>query len=148
MLQLRSDFAQMELDENLRNWIIKQVDQRWERMHNDVTSIAYYLDPTFNGASMVGNEYSLTKNEIKRMLIAEGISCEAIEISFLEFSAFCSSLSTDMKSAIRKVTPKVFWKGEGKNSFPFLAGLAKKVFSIPTSSASAERNFSASIKNT
>lgn len=69
---------------------------------------------------------------------------EEIDLSHVELSNYFSDFllaSTAKKEIIRKMKPKAFWAMEGGNKYPHLAEFARKLFTIPCSSAAAERSW-------
>lgn len=124
---------------------------RFQFMYGDAHGIAYLLDPRFVGEGLPVD----TRRDLEDSLVAipeDGITASTDERKMLLLDQLTqyviaalrektdNSLRFKMLQTKRK-TPLQFWQSDGA-AWPDLQKIALKVFTMSTSSAASERNFS------
>ncbi|KAE9027351.1 hypothetical protein PR003_g6678 [Phytophthora rubi] len=120
------------------------IEKRWEFLHTDAMGIAFLLDPSRDLDDFVGDDHNKALNSV--LVVAErmGYSEEMKAKAFKEANAFVN-VKRDWTQAEREKqgrTAPTDWWGNHRQFYPALFEMARKIFTIPTSSAAAERSWS------
>lgn len=147
-------FAQMNTDLSAAEikYLGELAASRFQFMYGDAHGIAYLLDPRFVGDGLSADDRrdledllvakpeddaSVALNDERKMLLLDQLT-QYVIAALREKNA--SSIRYKMLQTKRK-TPLQFWQSDGA-VWPDLQKIALKVFTMATSSATSERNFS------
>ncbi|CAB4439805.1 unnamed protein product [Rhizophagus irregularis] len=117
------------------------IEKRWESIYHPVMEVAHLLDPSFHGHRLTSYSMNIISQFIRKYY---SDNAAIIWIQILNYKekngVFVNKLAWETAG---KVDPITWWCGNFSYSAPELTQVAKKVLSIPTSSAASERNWSA-----
>ena len=117
------------------------IEKRWESIHHPVMEVAHLLDPSFHGCCLTSNSMSKISQFIQKYYSDNAVIIWTQILNYKgKNGVFANKLAWETAG---KVDPITWWYGNFSDSAPELTQVAKKVLSIPTSSAASERNWSA-----
>ncbi|CAG8708297.1 4265_t:CDS:1, partial [Racocetra fulgida] len=109
-------------------------------MYNPVIEIAYLIDSRFQGKTL-NNDIMTTVSNFVQKHYPE--TCTKIYSQLLEYLNHSGPFNNTMAwESVNSVDQLTWWSGKFSNSAPELVQFAKRILTIPTSSAAAERNWS------
>ena len=137
------------IEEKKRSYLIELVKKRFEFMYGDAHGVGYVLDPRFLGDKMSRSlrkeiedfifnfpgEDGKTTNERRDQLARKYTSFRIDALGEREQDSYRFKMIGDSKSVLQ-------WWIVDATDWPLLRNLAIRVFSMATSSAASERNFS------
>lgn len=144
-----------QLDTAEREYVVKRITKRWEFLAADCHGMAYVLDPKWAGADLAmpkmsaieSNIFKWTPSPITDPELRDDYEHE-VEAEYMKYIIFARTLSTATPILHARLTreksplaPYEFWTAYG-DQWPKLKKLALRIFSLPASTASCERNFS------
>jgi hypothetical protein len=133
-----------------KSYLFKLSKQRFELLYGDTHGIAYLLDPRYIGDGMpMPFREDIESKIFTHHLDDKDPSPEKKTKIYQEYTSFRSCAMQQRSSnsfkyqmlAVQRSTIFTFWDCH-KQDWPMLARLALKVFSLASSSAASERNFS------
>ncbi|EGZ09969.1 hypothetical protein PHYSODRAFT_522858 [Phytophthora sojae] len=107
--------------------------------------IAFFLDPAQDPNGFVGKDRKNSKKQIRKMAKRLGYTLEEVDQAYHEAGVFWN-LKRDWTPKQRRIESRsapLEWWGDERDSYPVLSRIARRVFTMPTSSAASERNWSA-----
>lgn len=143
-VDLTQSFASLDcLEQSERTYLSDLLESRMHFIYGDAIGIAYLLDPRFLGHGMP----MATKKKVEDLLFE--YASDHKEQLFLEYTRFVINACNDKEQGdfrfqmLLKQTKTIlqYWMIDG-SEYPMLKEIALKVFSMVTSSAASERNFS------
>ena len=134
------------------DYLIKLSESRFKFMYGKAHGLAFLLDPRFIGEGLMPS----LRVELETILIDTPINDdtpvddERREVLFLQFTAFIIRAMKEKEDnkfrftmlMKRRKTPLQYWLSDG-GAWPDLQKICIKLFTMATSSAASERNFSA-----
>ena len=152
---LSTQFTQLQTDGHASteevNYLIKLAANRYRFMYGKAHGLAYLLDPRFIGQGLdPGN-----REELENILIdtpmddQTPVDDERREVLYVQFTAYTiSAMKEKTDNSFRfkillkgRKTPLQYWQSDGA-AWSDLQTICVKLFTMATSSASSERNFS------
>ncbi|CAB5390292.1 unnamed protein product [Rhizophagus irregularis] len=129
-------------DINGNNTSIKNIiKKRWESIYHPVMEVAHLLDPSFYGCYLTSNSMDRISQFIQKYYSDNAVIIWTQILNYRrKTGVFANKLAWETSD---NVDPITWWSGNFSDSAPELTQVAKKVLSIPTSSAASERNWSA-----
>ena len=148
-LELEKLMQELTIEERKKAYLVKLVRDRFDFMYGDAHGIAYLLDPRYLGDGMsrtlrkevedviygYPTKNGTTNNTRKEQMAQEYTSFRIEALDERQQQSFRFKLIGQSKSVLQ------WWIADGTD-WPLLQDLAKRVFSLPASSAASERNFS------
>jgi hypothetical protein len=140
----KKDFQSMDgLVVNERSYLLHLLEKRMDFLYGDAIGFAYLLDPRYLGEGMSVNEKRLIEDKLFSSMVDQK------EQIFSEYTSFVINASNEKDCCdfrfqmLQKGTKTIlqYWTLDGKQ-YPHLRATALRVFSMATSSAASERNFS------
>ncbi|GBB95101.1 hypothetical protein RclHR1_24790001 [Rhizophagus clarus] len=117
------------------------IEKRWERIYHPVMEVAHLLDPSFHGRHLTSDSMNKISLFIQKYYSDNAVIIWTQILNYKEKNrVFANKLAWETAG---KIDPVTWWCGNFSDSAPELTQVAKKVLSIPTSSAASERNWSA-----
>lgn len=122
--------------------------ERWEFINARAMEISYLLSPETAGTEMSDDgpdceeEAMANTDTYLKEFYAEDE--EKQDLCIKEFEKFCKEISymtEEAQQKFAKLKPKKYWATTGKVKYPNLAMPALRIFSIPASNCSSERNW-------
>ncbi|EGZ17280.1 hypothetical protein PHYSODRAFT_498359, partial [Phytophthora sojae] len=125
--------------------ILVQIEARWNKVHTDAMCIAFFLDPAQDPNGFVGKDRKNSKKQIRKMAKRLGYTPEEVDQAYHEAGVFWNLMRdwTPKQRRIESRSAPLEWWGDERDSYPVLSRIARRVFTMPTSSAASERNWSA-----
>eukprot|EP00644_Phytophthora_capsici_P006750 jgi/Phyca11/561897/estExt2_Genewise1.C_PHYCAscaffold_80174 len=120
--------------------IVELINDRWNFLHTDAMAIAFLLDPTKDPADFVGNDHRNALQHVREVAARLKYSDEQQQSAFHEASLFLTA-KWDKKIDGGGLAPLEWWS-VNRSEYPALFEIARRVFTMPTSSATAERSWS------
>ena len=103
--------------------------------------VANLLDPSFHGCRLTSNSMNRISEFVQKYYSNNAVEIWTQILNYKEKSGvFANKLAWE---TVGKVDPIVWWYGNFNDSASELTQMAKRILSIPTSSAASERNWSA-----
>ncbi|CAB4384791.1 unnamed protein product [Rhizophagus irregularis] len=129
-------------DINRNNTSIKNIiKKRWESIYHPVMEVAHLLDPSFHGCHLTSNSMDRISQFIQKYYSDNAVIIWTQILNYRrKTGVFANKLAWETSD---NVDPITWWSGNFSDSAPEFTQVAKKVLSIPTSSAASERNWSA-----
>ncbi|KAF0385584.1 zinc finger bed domain-containing protein 1-like [Gigaspora margarita] len=120
--------------------ILDIILKRWNSMYNPIIEIAYLIDSRFQGKTLANDIMTTVSDFVKRYYLE---TCTKIYSQLLEFLNHSGPFNNTMAwETVNDVDQLTWWTRNFSNSAPELTQFAKRILTIPTSSAAAERNWS------
>lgn len=130
------------------NYINERIDIRWKFVHGEAHSIAFLLDPRYCNVQMEDDYRSSLLDYIVdyKFNATDAISNEIKELRLKDLGQFHMSCRNSENRIIQwirdgTVTIITYWQTYGA-SYPYIQPIAIRIFSLITTTASAERNWS------
>lgn len=138
---MENQIKELNIENSLKDTILINYQQRWEKMYHPVIIISYYLDPRYRGQELA-EKYSFTfiANEISKYIDQDLSGQLAKELLYYNNKTGPFNLSMFWKSEATK-NPIDWWNGF-QSEVQILGKFAVKLMSIPASNAASERNWS------
>ncbi|EGZ11736.1 hypothetical protein PHYSODRAFT_415066, partial [Phytophthora sojae] len=104
--------------------------------------IAYFLDPSQDPRGFVDDDRNKTKNQIRKVAKRLGFSKDEVDQCFKEAGVFWNRKRdwTPKQRRTESRTAPLEWWGEERDKYPILSRIARRIFTMPPSSAATERN--------
>lgn len=148
---LRKYFETLQLNYEVinRDTLLDLFTNRWNFMHSHTMAMAYVLSPNAAIDDMYEDEtyddYQDALVAVKHYIHQYYIEKKELEDDALkQFGKYCRQfdyLTEEARGVFAMKDPRDYWATEGKCQFPLLAPLASRLFAIPSSNCSSERNF-------
>ena len=153
---LPDQFAKLQLDGHASaeevNYLIMLLKSRYQFMYGKAHGLAFLLDPRFAGEE--GPE-TTNRGELENILLDTPMDDQTPvddarrEVLYLQFTSYTISAMKEKTANSfkfrallkRSVTPLEYWQSTG-TAWPDLQKICIKLFTMATSSAASERNFS------
>ncbi|CAG8695348.1 16712_t:CDS:2, partial [Racocetra fulgida] len=120
--------------------IIDIITKRWNIIYDPVIEIAYLLDSRFQGKNLSNDIMTIVSDFIEKFYPENSTK---IYEQLLEYLAHTGPFNNNLAwETVYTTNQLTWWTGNFKNSAPELTLFAKRILTIPTSSASSERNWS------
>ena len=117
------------------------IEKRWEKIYHPVMEVAHLLDPSFHGCHLTSGSMNTISLFIQKYYSDDAATIWTQILNYKEKNGvFANKLAWETAG---KIDPVTWWCGNFSDSAPELTQVAKKILSIPTSSAASERNWSA-----
>jgi hypothetical protein len=134
------------LNDDVKDTLKEIVKDRWNFIHTESMGFAYLLSPQSLKKKWAANDKAATKGQLKQYISVfyEG-NDEAIERCRGELDTYLTNmvnLPYVLEEEFLSLSGKQFWSQYGISDYPFLAKIALRLFTVPTSSAAAERVWS------
>ncbi|GBB86930.1 hypothetical protein RclHR1_13390002 [Rhizophagus clarus] len=123
------------------DWYYNQLESSDNILFFSFRKVANLLDPSFHGCHLTSNSMNKISQFIQKYYSDDAVIIWTQILNYKEKNGvFVNKLAWETSD---KVDPIIWWCGNFGDSAPKLTQVAKKVLSIPTSSAASERNWSA-----
>jgi hypothetical protein len=133
------------------NYLVQRAESRYKFMYGRAHGLAFLLDPRFIGQGLIPAQ----RTELENILIdipqdnhtpVDQARREAIYMQFTNYVISATKEKTDNTFRFQmmrtgKKSPLQYWQADG-SAWPELQNVCVKLFTLATSSASSERNFS------
>jgi hypothetical protein len=120
------------------------IEDRWQFLHTDAMGIAFLLDPAKVPGAFIDNDCDKALGHIREVAERLGYSKGKQEAAFHEANVFLNTKwdwTPEQRRAEGRTAPLEWW-GKKRLKYPALFDLARRIFTMPTSSAAAERCWS------
>jgi hypothetical protein len=140
----RPVYCEPQVLEDTATGILECSKDRWEFLHTDAIAIAFLLDPTKDPADFVDDDCSKALEQVRTMAARLNYTQERQNAAFREAGIFlnCKWDWTREQWLQQGQTAPLEWCGNNRLKYPALFELARMIFTMPTSSATAERSWS------
>lgn len=122
------------------------IEKRWDFVHTSSMGFAYRLCPRYMNGKWIGHDKADTRIQFKEYVRTFfGENDDAVRECLKEMRAFMMmpmAVSQERFELYAGLTGIEYWCQFGKTQFPTLAEVATRIFTVPTSSAAAERAWS------
>jgi Protein of unknown function (DUF 659)/hAT family C-terminal dimerisation region len=121
------------------------VRRRWAFIHTSSMGFAYMLTPSCSKKPWAATDKVATKKELKSYIGIYYKEPERVVDCHKELEDYLTmigSMSPDLEEEYYSLTGQQFWSQYGKDQYPHLAKIALRLYTVPTSSAAAERVWS------
>lgn len=150
-LTLRNHFETVKFNYSVidRDTLINMFVQRWSLFHAHTMGMAHILNPqTVMEPMFKDDEFDdyadsidAVKTYIKHYYCDDKSKDKAGQDEFAKYLRQVSYLSEEGKNELRESDPRDYWAVQGRLKFPTLSPLASRLFVIPSSNCSSERNW-------
>lgn len=146
-MQLMEHFGSLE-DFDIRECALLKdiVKARWNFIHTSSMGFGYMLTPSCSGKPWAPSDKVQTKNELKAYIdifyVNSNDMIEQCKLELDDYMTTMGSLTGFLETEYHKLSGFQYWCQYGRYSYPALSKIALRLYSIPISSAAAERVWS------
>ncbi|CAG8489323.1 7881_t:CDS:2 [Scutellospora calospora] len=140
-ISIFENYIQNDDDDTISDSIRNILKKRWKKTYNPVILVAYLLDPRYHGQDLPKNS-----NSIISKFVQEYYPQNATKIwsSITEYKTKSGVFNQELAwKTVYQVEPIAWWEANFLSTALYLAKMAIRILSIPSSSAASERNWSA-----
>jgi hypothetical protein len=133
------------IEQDMQAMFREKIQNRWEFIESSPMRIAYLLDHTTDGALFTTAEQNKTVAEIEKLAARLQYTWAQVQQLRKELGIFMEAKSKwdeTTKRCYFADSPMTWWSWIGVKDYPLLTTIAQRVFTIPASSAAAERSWS------
>ncbi len=152
-MSLKTDVNTLNLPIEQKQYILSQIETRWNFLKSKCHTLAYYLDVKYLGKLMTMNEKMSISELIFSYLVPDNPDNPRNEENkqvfkdkiLIELNEFRTSVTENIETISQMSQNKSFstltWWQEYSSHFPIISILAIKLFSLVVSTSSVERSF-------